>query len=117
MLLSLGIPRALRIGPNSNPRPPQTRSLSLRGGRVEEKFFNVLISAHLASEELLFLIVETSELSEHLCYYHLLPKSELLLLLRSPELMRENRGAFELLAADGSQVAVCVCRGGGFSLL
>lgn len=35
---------------------------------MEEKFFNVLISAHLASEELLFLIVETSELSEHLCY-------------------------------------------------
>lgn len=68
MLLSLSIPRALQIGLNSNPRPPQTRSLSLRGGRVEEKFFNVLISAHLASEELLFLIVETSELSEHLCY-------------------------------------------------
>lgn len=58
----------LRVGAKTKPLPPQSRSPSLRGRLVEEKFFNVFISAHLALEDLLFLIVETSELSEHLCY-------------------------------------------------
>lgn len=68
MLLSSSIPRVLRVGAKTEPLPPQTRSPSLRGRLAEEKFFNVFISAHLALEDLLFLIVETSELSEHLCY-------------------------------------------------
>lgn len=92
----------------------QTCSPSLRGRHTEEKFFNVLISLHLGFEDLFVFncrnkrIVRTSVL---LAFAAQIRAAASPVEPRADE--RENRGAFELLAADGSQVAACVCWGGG----
>lgn len=94
--------------------PPQTCSPRWRGRRAEEKFFNVLISSHLGFEDLFVFncrnkrIVRTSVL---LAFAAQIRAAASPAEPRADE--RENRGAFELLAADGSQVAACVCWGGG----
>lgn len=114
-LSRLSIPLLLRMGPKPpSPFPRKPAALHLRGRQAEEKFFNVLISLHLGFEDLFVFncrnkqIVRTSVL---LAFAAQIRAAASPAAPRADE--RENRRAFELRVADGSQVAVCVCWGGG----